>query len=129
MKDIIEKAIEMAREMVFDGAFVGGYKFKEAEILQALTPPDKDVEADGWVAVSERLPEDGKKVFIWGPGYIKGCAFGVYYSKDGDWLGRDNYNLNAETQEYSTRGMDVTHWMSLPKPPQCTDKPKSEGVE
>lgn len=70
-----------------------------------------------WVSVEERLPEDGKKVLIWGPGYMKGCGFGVYYHKDGDWLGRDNFNLNAETQEYSTRGMNVTHWQPLPQPP------------
>jgi hypothetical protein len=108
MKDIIEKAIEMAREMVFDGAFVGGYKFKEAEILQALTPPDKDVEADGWIV----LYPDGKQF-----------DRKIYNTKEDGIRAKCPSTLQGHDCCFGHRG-----WQIRPVKLVFTDKPKSEGV-
>lgn len=60
---------------------------------------------DGWVACSERMPEDDSGVWVWSDtGY--GYAVEAYF--DGEW-----YRTLTDEREYS-----ITHWMPLPAAPQ-----------
>jgi hypothetical protein len=64
-----------------------------------------------WVAVSERLPKDGKTVIFW----IRPAEYASVGKLDvdsrcfhsvGGWVNQD----------------DVSHWMPLPEPPTCAAK-------
>lgn len=59
-----------------------------------------------WIPVSERLPEDEKKVLcIMDDGY-----FCILEWASWDWLWSDGHNVYLEK--------NVTHWMPLPEPPK-----------
>ena len=59
-----------------------------------------------WIPVTERLPEDEKKVLC----ILEDGFFCILEWKSWDWLWNDGHNVYAEK--------DVTHWMPLPQPPK-----------
>ena len=59
-----------------------------------------------WIPVTERLPEDEKKVLC----ILDDGFFCILEWKSWDWLWDDGHNVYAEK--------DVTHWMPLPEPPK-----------
>jgi len=79
---------------------------KEIESLTTqLAETRKELsEANKWIPVSERLPDDNEDVLAF-DSYESVCAEG-YFSDGKQWfvIGWINYN--------------ITHWMPLPKPPQ-----------
>ncbi len=75
----------------------------------------------GWISVKERLPEDGKFVFVWlCSGWLLGgehgydcSAYGYYSRKENRWViwnpGRTGDKVKVDT---------VTHWRPFPEPPK-----------
>jgi hypothetical protein len=85
-----------------------GYAYTPAEILQALTPPDKDVEADGWIV----LYPDGKQF-----------DRKIYNTKEDGIRAKCPSTLQGHDCCFGHRG-----WQIRPVKLVFTDKPKSEGV-
>lgn len=68
------------------------------------------VTPDGWIGCSERMPDDGQHVIILCDG-----AFVLYAQyRDGEFF---DIVRNGE-EFFETQSRNVTHWMSLPEPPQ-----------
>ncbi|EFM9268398.1 TPA: DUF551 domain-containing protein [Escherichia coli] len=68
------------------------------------------VTPDGWISCSERMPDDGQHVIILCDG-----AFVLYAQyRDGEFF---DIVRNGE-EFFETQSRNVTHWMSLPEPPQ-----------
>ena len=84
--------------------------------------PDGSV-ANGWIPVTERLPEDDHPVLVWNSGgdCLKPWAWWqICDYKDGKWREQD------ERDEYP----GVTHWMPLPQEPLGWEKlAVSRGVK
>jgi hypothetical protein len=67
--------------------------------------------ANGWISVTERLPESGEMVMVW--------DYGEHLMA---WL---NFTSNG-TAYFSAQGrsnFEVTHWMPLPAPPLSPPPP------
>lgn len=69
-----------------------------------------------WVAVTERLPEEGERVLAWLP--ADGAMSGEYaigqIDQDGDWC-------DADGLLYTVPLYVVSHWMPLPGPPEARE--------
>ncbi|HHK9580528.1 TPA: DUF551 domain-containing protein [Citrobacter braakii] len=89
----------------FDDTYRGGWNACRAAMLQASNSP---VTQDGWIPVSERIPDNTEFVLC----IEKRAGYGTYGQPfvcwhDGDgWVGKTNYRPL------------VTHWMPLPAAPQ-----------
>ena len=68
---------------------------------------------NGWISVDERLPEEGKDVLICVQGFDTSPIIDIAWLDNGasDTLCRvgSQYGFDIE---------DVTHWQSLPQPPE-----------
>lgn len=65
------------------------------------------MDKNGWIKVSERLPEKMQKVLVWakeGHGTIASYWTAIY-------LGKDFFSS-------STHNDNITHWQPLPSPPK-----------
>ncbi len=73
---------------------------------------------DGWVACSERMPEDDDFVYIWPrPDFgveLHVAQYGKFDKRDAGWYAQV-YEQNYGIEYYPVR---VTHWMPLPAAPQ-----------
>ena len=74
------------------------------------TAPTAPVIPDGWIPVSERMPND--KDFVWCYGYVSGWTesdgFEAYYDATRNkWWTVDDEKVGK-----------ITHWMPLPNPPK-----------
>jgi hypothetical protein len=76
------------------------------EINSDLYKKLKGVTVQEWIPVTERLPEDEKKVLC----ILSDGFFCILEWKSWDWLWDDGHNVYAEK--------DVTHWMPLPEAPK-----------
>lgn len=65
---------------------------------------------DKWIPVTERLPEEGEEVMVFGYWHEKFQPLMCYLSphRKGEW-----FTTVAGQQVY-----EVTHWMPLPQPPK-----------
>ncbi|VAC29595.1 DUF551 domain-containing protein [Enterobacter hormaechei] len=79
---------------------------------------DSPVIPDGWVACSERMPEDDDFVYIWPrPDFgveLHVAQYGKFDKRDAGWYAQV-YEQNYGIEYYPVR---VTHWMPLPAAPQ-----------
>ncbi|HAV1633645.1 TPA: DUF551 domain-containing protein [Enterobacter hormaechei subsp. steigerwaltii] len=73
---------------------------------------------DGWVACSERMPEDDDFVYIWPrPDFgveLHVAQYGKFDKRDAGWYAQV-YEQNYGIEYYPVK---VTHWMPLPAAPQ-----------
>ena len=69
-----------------------------------------------WIKTSDRLPRDCEKVLLCTKD--KAVSSG-YMIIDGDGVVGVNYSgTTANIKTWGIRGIDFTHWMPLPEPPQ-----------
>ena len=91
--------------------------FAERDVLNSPVIPD------GWVACSERMPEDDDFVYIWPrPDFgveLHVAQYGKFDKRDAGWYAQV-YEQNYGIEYYPVR---VTHWMPLPAAPQQEVKP------
>ena len=68
---------------------------------------------DGWISCSERMPNDKQYVWCWGKsyGWTECDTFEGYY----DWSRNKWWAITDDGEEPASK---VTHWMTLPEPPQ-----------
>ncbi|EGZ5939608.1 DUF551 domain-containing protein [Escherichia coli] len=71
------------------------------------------VTPDGWISCSERMPNDKQYVWCWGKsyGWTECDTFEGYY----DWSRNKWWAITDDGEEPASK---VTHWMTLPEPPQ-----------
>ncbi|MCM7652646.1 DUF551 domain-containing protein [Enterobacter hormaechei] len=91
-------------------------RFQEAMLQGADGNPP--VIQDGWVACSERMPEDDDFVYIWPrPDFgveLHVAQYGKFDKRDAGWYAQV-YEQNYGIEYYPVK---VTHWMPLPAAPQ-----------
>ena len=64
-----------------------------------------------WININDKMPEDGKKVL-----FSDGISIMVgWYNADKEYWELTDADMIAYAQ-------DVTHWMTLPEPPEEEDK-------
>lgn len=63
-----------------------------------------------WISVNERLPEEDVRVWSYAPG-LQPYEMCVCYRLNGEW----RYGANL-----LPNGASVTHWQSLPEPPETS---------
>ncbi len=82
------------------------YKLNELSGNSPVTP-------DGWISCSERMPNDKQYVWCWGKsyGWTECDTFEGYY----DWSRNKWWAITDDGEEPASK---VTHWMTLPEPPQ-----------
>ncbi|WP_407213808.1 DUF551 domain-containing protein [Enterobacter kobei] len=89
---------------------------KKAGMAEPVTTANKL--PDGWVACSERMPEDDDFVFIWPrPDFgveLHVAQYGKFDKRDAGWYAQV-YEQNYGIEYYPVK---VTHWMPLPAAPQ-----------
>ena len=102
--DVREKLVELLKANFYDE-----YEFEEiADILIA-----HGVTVQGWISVTERLPEEGDyalcvlKGFNYG-GKIQVCKF----------VPADKFKDKPYFEHFRNGFPSVTHWMPLPQPPK-----------
>ena len=100
MPNTREKLIEILRKPIFPHELVDPIEAVADYLL------DSGVTVQQWIPVTERLPEDEKKVLC----ILEDGFFCILEWKSWDWLWNDGHNVYAEK--------DVTHWMPLPQPPK-----------
>ncbi|WP_432467061.1 DUF551 domain-containing protein [Enterobacter roggenkampii] len=88
-------------------------------MLQGAEPvSNRDELPDGWVACSERMPEDDDFVYIWPrPDFgveLHVAQYGKFDKRDAGWYAQV-YEQNYGIEYYPVK---VTHWMPLPAAPQ-----------
>ncbi|EBK2224785.1 DUF551 domain-containing protein [Salmonella enterica subsp. enterica serovar Virchow] len=82
------------------------YKLNELSGNSPVTP-------NGWISCSERMPNDKQYVWCWGKsyGWTECDTFEGYY----DWSRNKWWAVTDDGEEPASK---VTHWMTLPEPPQ-----------
>lgn len=87
------------------------------------TSGNSPVIPDGWVACSERMPENDDFVYIWPrPDFgveLHVAQYGKFDKRDAGWYAQV-YEQNYGIEYYP---VNVTHWMPLPAAPQQEVKP------
>lgn len=83
-----------------------------------VVPGNSPVIPDGWVACSERMPENDDFVYIWPrPDFgveLHVAQYGKFDKRDAGWYAQV-YEQNYGIEYYPVK---VTHWMPLPAAPQ-----------
>ncbi|MHC1795885.1 DUF551 domain-containing protein [Escherichia coli] len=90
----------------FDDTFRGGWNACRAAMLRAGNSP---VSPDGWIPVSERMPEAHEPIYIFHPDY--GVDEGVWYDNQEDAFLWDSDCSRCRAIE------TVSHWMPMPALP------------
>lgn len=131
LTDHSEGDLDMVRPVMFiDGNLLPG----DAEKLKAaieefnhsgeptiMIAGNSPVIPDGWVACSERMPENDDFVYIWPrPDFgveLHVAQYGKFDKRDAGWYAQV-YEQNYGIEYYPVK---VTHWMPLPAAPQRGD--------
>ena len=100
---ITQNTCEYCERWDFD---CGSYHCVDELMMQAATA----LEQQRWIPVTERLPEEGETVLVFGYWHEKFQPLMCYLSphRKGEW-----FTTVAGQQVYT-----VTHWMPLPEPPK-----------
>ncbi|KJO83816.1 hypothetical protein CSB66_1842 [Enterobacter hormaechei] len=124
----VPDAMEMDDD--FDSAFehgkAVGWNAYRAAMLQSFGNSEQlnsPVIPDGWVACSERMPDNDDFVYIWPrPDFgveLHVAQYGKFDKRDAGWYAQV-YEQNYGIEYYPIK---VTHWMALPAAPQQEVKP------
>lgn len=90
-------------------------RLRRAAMLQGAEPvSNRDELPDGWVACSERMPDEAGDIIVVSDGIVMS---GVSYSR------KKGFYLQALEYDADELVDDVTHWMTLPAAPQQGVKP------
>ncbi|EKQ8105371.1 DUF551 domain-containing protein [Escherichia coli] len=83
------------------------------DVREQTAIPQVPVTPDGWISCSERMPNDKQYVWCWGKsyGWTECDTFEGYY----DWSRNKWWAITDDGEEPASK---VTHWMTLPEPPQ-----------
>lgn len=76
-----------------------------------------------WISVKDRLPDPYEKVFVRLDHWAGVDTYLAFYDTERGWCDCGGYfddgtNNDGEPLTYETAGVNVTHWMSLPKLPE-----------
>lgn len=77
---------------------------------------------NGWISIDERLPEEGKDVLIYVPGFDTSPIIDIAWLDNGA-----NGALCLVGSQYGFDIEDVTHWQPLPQPPEDKE-PQAEST-
>ncbi|MCE2006796.1 DUF551 domain-containing protein [Enterobacter bugandensis] len=95
-----------------------GIEIDAEKIFAERDALDSPVIPDGWVACSERMPENDDFVYIWPrPDFgveLHVAQYGKFDKRDAGWYAQV-YEQNYGIEYYPVK---VTHWMTLPAAPQ-----------
>ena len=88
-------------------------EYVKLERLQNALSGNSPVSPGGWISCSERMPNDKQYVWCWGKsyGWTEYDIFEGYY----DWSRNKWWAITDDGEEPASK---VTHWMTLPEPPQ-----------
>ena len=96
-RELLERAADAIAELQNDNAALNGTVSNLIEQIAELSKPR-------WIPVTERLPEDGQWVLVWGHGQKIPI---MMFRESGAWID-DQFEFHTT----------VTHWMPLPEPPK-----------
>jgi hypothetical protein len=75
-----------------------------------------------WISVKDRLPDfyEHEKVLVRLYHWSGVDIYLAFYDPERGWCDCGGYFDDREAIAYETVGVNVTHWMPLPKPPEVT---------
>ena len=76
-----------------------------------------------WISIKDRLPDSYEKVLVRLDHWSGVDTYLAFYDPDRGWCDYGGYfddgtNNDGEPYTYETAGVNVTHWMSLPRLPK-----------
>lgn len=95
-------AVQAIKWRVAKDGYIAGHSAREG----------KEQEGSKWIPVSERMPEIGQEVIVYGIGQIEP------YSLSAKWMGEEDEWRATEADLFPyPEEYQVTHWMAYPSPP------------
>ena len=94
----------------------------EIDIMPTIDPESLRPTAH-WISVKDRLPDPYEKVLVRLDHWAGVDTYLAFYDTERGWCDYGGYfddgtNNDGEPLTYETAGVNVTHWMSLPKLPE-----------
>ncbi len=75
-----------------------------------------------WISVKDKLPERGVGVLITDGRMVTCAEFGgTYQNRNGEYISWNGHEFGGYEWEFDFDEGNITHWMSLPQPPQTMD--------
>ena len=109
--DELRELLEQYRYYLTENNMLATHAVHDAIINLFNARPSPEDSQGGWIAVSERLPEDNCEVLaFFGNNYREnmGDFYDVEFIREGQWKTLDGEDEN---------NIAVTHWIPLPDPP------------
>lgn len=103
-----------------------GYREAENVVNDQDTIAPEILRPAAWISVKDRLPDFYEKVFVYLNHWSGEDVYFAFYNPDrglcdcGGYFD-DGTNNDGEPLRYETAGVNVTHWMPKPKPPEDTE--------
>lgn len=103
-----------------------GYREAENVVNDQDTIAPEILRPAAWISVKDRLPDFYEKVFVYLNHWSGEDVYFAFYDPDRGWCDCGGYfddgtNNDGEPLRYETAGVNVTHWMPMPKPPEDTE--------
>ena len=124
-KDGLEWAAQLAEanhpqtgDWLYDDPIDLARAIRKGPDMPTVQAGNSPVIPDGWVACSERMPDNDDFVYIWPrPDFgveLHVAQYGKFDKRDAGWYAQV-YEQNYGIEYYPIK---VTHWMALPEPPE-----------
>ncbi len=120
----LDEARAAASGTLCGAEWIAGYARGMALGEQAAYQRGRQEAQGGWVAVGERLPEDGVLVLLWHCDWPPSAppGYGRYTRDDDDGSWWEDVSQQDQSGESTLYYSGVTHWRPLPPPPSDTGK-------